>query len=334
VKSIESLFFEHMNFSEAEKYMKPEGIWISRGITSHEEFVKNHVPKFHFRENVHEDILKEFEIINSLMVWSYYKYQFFDVAYKQALQTMEMAFRIRYNELTGHLYDGDLFDLIEELERMNAFEARKEVIHWLRERRNGALHFDRHMYSGNTLVTRLHQIVDILNDLYDDIPLRLKRKELSNELEQVIRDSIKYGVELVRMDKRHFLHCIQIQLIDNKERELVYHLAAVPFFSLHQYKEFSTQKGYSTPMFVPLQLRNVSIINGDVTGYDELSKTNITIGRIMDIARKKKYFEWRSQVKTLKYPIRLIDNNWCYNTSIFYFDRHKSFALKEPELVN
>ena len=75
-----------MDFRSAKKYLKPDGIWEAWHINSHKDFIMRMVPEITFKTQAHEDIIKEFEIIKSLMVQAYYKYQFFDVAFNKSLQ--------------------------------------------------------------------------------------------------------------------------------------------------------------------------------------------------------------------------------------------------------
>ncbi|HQS04892.1 MAG TPA: hypothetical protein PLT16_04570, partial [Daejeonella sp.] len=76
--------------------------WLSfEGIPNNfNDFSKKTVPEIYLKPEVHEDIKMSFRVIKRLMEFSFYEYEFFDVAADNAILVLEMAFKIRYQELT------------------------------------------------------------------------------------------------------------------------------------------------------------------------------------------------------------------------------------------
>ena len=50
-----------------------------------------YIPKFYFKKEVPEDVIRNFEIVEKLLVHSYFEYKFIDEAYEKAIRSFEMA---------------------------------------------------------------------------------------------------------------------------------------------------------------------------------------------------------------------------------------------------
>jgi hypothetical protein len=326
-KSIESLYIEHLKFPDAGKYLIPDGRWEAwHGIKNHKEFIENCVPKLHLKETAPEHVKDAFEIVNYIHAFAYYKYEFFDIAYGKALQIMEMAFKLKYREITGKQWDikeKKLKKLIEFLYGANLFDTHILQINALRESRNRELHPEFNSFSGNTFSRRIHHVLQVVNELYEDIPLRLERKRLLVELEKFIKENSDHGIEICKNSKNHSLHHLIIQIIDNKIPEPIYHLVAVPLFSLTRYQNKNFNG--TVPRIIPLSLIGVKMEAGALSGFDLVSQTEVSFRKIQNHNSYIKHREWKSDFNKIQ-GNQIIDNSWLFNVGVLYFEKMYSFT--------
>jgi hypothetical protein len=317
-----------MDVRVVKKYLKPDSTWSAWKINNHTQFIQDMVPELALREEVHEDIIKEFEIIKYLLIYSYYKYQFFDVALNKAVQIMEMAFKIRYKEMVGKEWpkNKNLETLIKELDALSLFESHITHISRMRSLRNDLLHPDRHSFAGSVYSGHISSVAQIINELYDDVALRQKRKALVNDLQNFITINLSDEIEIVQNNKRRNIHKLQILLIDNKNGDLIYYIVVVPAFSLDQYRE-SVSTSKLVPQVLLLELTNILFDNGVIVGYDMNSKTETVIKKIEDADEIVKYKEWKTEQESLN-KIHRIDHSWSFNVGTAYFYLMERLLLK------
>ncbi len=282
-----------MKLSEAEKYLKPDSIWSAWNIESQKQFIEKMVPEIIFRKEVAEDVLKEFETIKSLMIHSYYKYQFYDMAVNRSLQILEMACKIRYKELNGVDWKiGKSFEkLIKEFDAINMFDTHVSIIHHLREIRNSLLHPDRHSYAGVVMADKILFVVQLINEIYDNVELRKKRIELQKQFNDFYLKNLESINEIVLGKKTTLLYKMQLLLIDTKDAIPLYHLIGIPLFPLESYIP-KKDGGTLTPRFNYFLLTNVVFENGEIKGYDLESKSDTIIRKSISPAGIKKHSAW------------------------------------------
>jgi hypothetical protein len=76
------------------------------GAETLEGFKQNILPSFKFKKEVPENVSKSFEIVEKLLLYSYYEYDFLDPALTKALTAFEMALQFRYQELFKKKWKG------------------------------------------------------------------------------------------------------------------------------------------------------------------------------------------------------------------------------------
>src|SRR6202012_3803848 len=97
----------------------PDERWkIFYGIETHQEFIDKCGIVFHLNHLVSDEIKKIYNVIQQILIHSYFEYEFVDVAATQAKLKLETALKIRYNELVKEAWP-----------RNKSF---KELLNWFR----------------------------------------------------------------------------------------------------------------------------------------------------------------------------------------------------------
>lgn len=114
------------------------------------EFVKKVVPAVDFNKDTHQDVVSAFKIIHRLLIYSYYEYEFIDVAVAKAFHTFEMALKLRYKEIKRKEWKGNLKDLLNWGNKNHLFEISDQgFLDHVRNARNHFSHPERYGFGGS-----------------------------------------------------------------------------------------------------------------------------------------------------------------------------------------
>lgn len=236
------------------------------------------IPKFLFKPQVPEDVLKNFEVIEHLMALSYFEYRLVDEANSKSLSTFEMAMNIRCLELGLSDRNATFPKLITKLSKNNYFETPYNTLKILNRMRDHYSHPKHHSFAGTFLWSRIEWVSYLINELYDDIELRLQRQNLFNSfLKHQQKLDLENYVRLNDEDLSLFLYKMSIAFVDNKESVPHYHFACIPAFDLKQRDE----NEILVPMGLRCVLRNVAFAEESILGED------INTGRTITFATAK-----------------------------------------------
>lgn len=157
-------------------YHEPDRIWtIFQDVTDFESFVDKFVVAGQFHKDVPFDVVKSYGIAEHILAHSWYHYPAIDEALVKLLRTMELAVKLRCEQLgitlniqdnKGNLRKKVLNTLINEL---NTFEPNKNIVpilHWLRENRNYLMHPERETLFGTVGLIQIRQCLIIFNTLF------------------------------------------------------------------------------------------------------------------------------------------------------------------------
>ncbi len=178
------------NKEDINSELSPDTRWTAVFyVESHKEYCERYVIDFFFRDGVHKDILSSFNVIKKLLVHAYFEYEFFDVASVKAMLTFEMALKLRYAELNPEQkQDKSLRELINWFMYRNYFEHANTNFfeHWLKVRNHYA-HPEQHSFAGAGIQHHILNVVDLINDLYHNVDLRIERQDELKNLNQTLR---------------------------------------------------------------------------------------------------------------------------------------------------
>ena len=172
------------------------------GCETYEGFLKNGVPEIYLKPEVHDDVKSSFRVVEKLLQYSYYEYEFFDVAGTKSLLTLELALKLRYVDLNkGEGKHRNLNYLIQWFLERKYFETTNpkflENIRWIR---NHLAHPDRYSFGGFAMRQWIEHSLDLINSLYENVELRIKRASLQKSLLPRFRRLTKNGAVLTHKE--------------------------------------------------------------------------------------------------------------------------------------
>lgn len=201
------------------------------GVTDNmAKFIKQFMPDMFLKPEVHKDVVENFRVVRKLVECSFFEYKIYDVGVLKTALTMEMAMKLRYNELNPEKWDNKkpLFQLIKWFEERNYFEAYyPEYMDNMRKIRNTLAHPNEHSFGGASGVNLIERIVDIVNGLYEDPALRTFRKQKTLEIIKVI-ESFHGRMVCTEGDKRYLVYRAWPGFVNNKNDSLEIHFYYKP----------------------------------------------------------------------------------------------------------
>jgi hypothetical protein len=199
-----------------------------------QEYADRVVPSIRFKDEVHIDVKKTFLVIEKLLVHSYYEYEFFDVAYAKALQTFEMALKLRYEELEKRKWNSKkaLIYLIKYFRIGRLFEINdRRYSDHVRQTRNYLSHPERYNLAGIVGRHWIDTTVDLINDVYEDPELRRQRLCKRAVAARMLHRLIIGGAIFEGPGFRLPLYGAEILFVNNKTDPAIYTFAIFPVFS-------------------------------------------------------------------------------------------------------
>lgn len=214
---------------------------IFYGDISIEEFVEKKIPKTVFAKQVNKDIKDAFEVVQKLLLHSYYEYLFLDVAVTKALHIMEMALCIRYKELNnGEEWDlkkYPLFELTNWFGKNSLFEVKDpRLLDYIRRIRNHMTHPKGHHFAGTAGLPLIHTIVDLINGLYDDVEVRKERWESTTEWGTRLESFLEKGGKLVALNSVYYVYDMGPLKIENRLDPILCYFSLLPLFDVSEKK--------------------------------------------------------------------------------------------------
>ncbi len=275
--------------SFATKYLNPHHIF---GGETFEEYCSG-IPVFYLKKDVPEDVIKNFEVIERLLAFSYYEYRFIDEAFSKALHTFEMAMQIRYKDFSEETKSFTFNTLITRLSDLNLFETDLDTLKNIKWMRNYFSHPERHSFAGIIYWNRIEFIVRLINEMYEDVKLREERKllfEQFNDFLHVVKPG--KGLIVALNNEPEVLFDLKLLFVNNKVNPPVYILSGTPLFDLKPRFETSIIVPYS----FKIKLTDPYIINGILVGEGVYEKNGIKILPINHNKELRKKFEdWNAE---------------------------------------
>lgn len=236
------------------------------------EFKERALPKIRFKKNVHKDIQSAFAIIEKLLGHSYYEYEFLDVAYAKALQTFEMALKLRYKEITEKEWSSKdtLANLIKWFEDRTSFEVENpNFLKHVRHTRNHFSHPSRYGFAGSAGMHLISTVVDLINDMYEDTNARQERISKRKHLLKVVAPFIQNGAVLRIGGLGLLIYKLQVLFVNNKCSPIQCFLLARPIFD--------PDGEPSTQITIHFEEHSMLILDGEIR-FTMTNGTEATIG--------------------------------------------------------
>ncbi|GAB3585684.1 hypothetical protein [Hymenobacter daeguensis] len=162
-----------MNNTTAGDWYEPDTTWQALGFPTRESYVAHMVAPAKFHGDVHEDVVKSYRTVEHLMALAWYHYPMYDEAIKKLTSMIEMAVKLRCQQVGIPITEGrddsknrPLARLIDELcARLHAAEL-KQRLHAIRDIRNRQAHPEYHSFGGIAMSIAVEPLVYTLNLLF------------------------------------------------------------------------------------------------------------------------------------------------------------------------
>ena len=275
-----------------EKYLKPHRIFGGKTFSAY----CTHIPKFYFKKEVPEDVVKNFQIVEQLLAHSYYEYRFIDEAYAKALSTFEMAMKLRLKDFMPQSKKHTFYPLIHTLTKLNLFDSPLGYLKHLDLIRNHYAHPERHSYGGMFMWNRIEVITRLINEMYEDVTLRKERQTMGKEfIEQLREYKLDLGLVMEIKGLPTILHSMRLLFINNKREPPTYLFVCIPLFDL-KIDNGSTK----VPFAFKAKLVNPSFGDGTLRGKSFSAKQKVTFSPIAQYKELLPTYEsWNSEYKSI-----------------------------------
>lgn len=156
-------------------YFEPDPTWAIFSIPDFESYAKIFVVEGRFHKDVPEDVVKSYAVAEHIMAHAYYYYPMYEEALVKLLRTMEMAVRIRceqigitttFTDKKGEIQGKNLGSLIDQLAKQESSKSIKKTLDGLRELRNIFMHPQENMLFGSTTINAIRHTLVQLNALF------------------------------------------------------------------------------------------------------------------------------------------------------------------------
>lgn len=285
----------------AEKYLTPHNIFQERTF---EEYCSK-IPEFYFKKEVPEDVIKNFEVVEKLLALSYYEYRLIDEAYAKAIHTFEMAMSLRFKDFFPNSKKRTFNSLITELSELNLFDASLDTLKHVKYMRNHYAHPERHSFGGIVFWNRIEFPSRLINEMYEDVNLRLLRRNLlADFIQQMEKSNLEKYLVMEIEGQQTILFSMNLLFINNKPTPNTCLLACTPLFDLEQDGD-----SIKVPFVFKSKLSNPTFIDGTLTGESFTAKKMVTFSPLKNHPNLLPTFEkWNSEFDKKK-------NKWQYENS-------------------
>lgn len=271
-----------------EKYLTPENILTSNNFDDY----CSKIPEFFFKKEVPNDVVRNFEVVEKLLALSYFEYKFIDEAYAKAISTFEMAMSLRYKDFYPLSKKMMFNNLIHDLSAKGVFDTHIGILKRIKSIRNRYAHPENHSFAGIIIWNRIEQINRLINEMYEDITLRLERRHLFDAAIRTL-DLYNLNRELVIhiQDARTILFKLDLLFINNKISPHSYLFSCTPLFNIEV-----NGASIKVPFSFPSKLINVTFVDGALFGTSFLAKQRIQFTPIVQNKDlQDEYNKWKNE---------------------------------------
>jgi hypothetical protein len=285
-----------MNFQQDDTWT------VFNGVTDNlENFRNKFVPDIYLKPSVHKDIKESFRVIKKLIEFSFYEYKFYDVATLKSMITMEMALKLRYEELEKIKWNKNdsLRKLIKWFEERNYFEVyNPDYLKSLRYIRNQLAHPYQHNFSGPHTRHIIENVLDLINGLYEDTELRKYRMATTLQLINVL-DGFKKGMKVMGKNFTHLAFEAWPGFVNNKSGTSEIHFYYKPCYKVPDtYFENNTWTISPTQYFQA----NAFDLFPDRILFKNNNGDQISISEITDMEEQKYFSDWLKKYEDYSQP--------------------------------
>lgn len=275
-----------------------DAIWdVFSGAGTIEEFQAKILRPIFLKPEVPNIIKESVPVIEKLLLYSFYEYDFIEVAITQAIFLLEKAMKIRWRDIHNEGWKYNFKRLIDWFYKNGYFEVYGDrFIHQLRDIRNHKVHEEGTSKGGIVFIEKTYSIFDLINDLYEDVGLRLARKRELEVLKKQFNKFMKNGGIGIFDNRESMLFNAYPVFIDNKSPTKTLYLSVCPIFDVTPFEN----NNHFNPKHYLIQVTDWNVGKRAFTAREASKGHWVAIKKIMSRSERIWYSLWRSGYYGLK----------------------------------
>lgn len=320
-----------------EPIITPDDKWnVFYAIENHQEFIDRFQLNFFLSPKASPDIKGIFKVVQKLLICSYFEYEFVDVAADKAKLGLETALKIRYCELTGEMWPETkpYKILLEWFREKGYFEwDSKEYLHYIRTVRNLSAHAQFHSFGGMTSYQHVRMVVQLINDIYEDIPKRQERIAQAKSWDASLGELISQGCQLERNTAEpELVYFAKIAFINNKADPPVIHLCYKLIFPIPEnYKATDPIDIYELGK---VTCNSIQQGPGYFVGLDEAGNEVMKLTSIIGVDKQNTWNTWKADLEKYSATMILFDHANSHDVSTYITNLLSEFHMSEQVCRN
>lgn len=295
-------------------YHQPDKTWAAIGYLDYESYSKTMVITGKFHPNVPDDVVKAYTLVEYIMAHAYYHYPLYDEAFSKLLRIIEMATKLRCNQLgisvesensKKEVIKKTLHSLIQELSEKEPDKDISEKLHRLRKIRNKFMHPDNHSFAPTLLPNIIKLGVVLLNKLFIDNDTLKRNESFRSELENKMNRLKEKRMCLHLNEKVYPIIAMEVASAAYVNDTWTYCIIWLPIMS-----NISEQmKEHNYAAIVTIHINNIRFTDTSMKAYDTDRERDIYISPYSDKIFGDLYVKYENDV------------NSAHNTDkkLFYF---------------
>jgi len=265
-----------------------------------EEYFRELVESLAFRPEVPDAIVKQYEMVKSVLRFCYYDYELTFVVFLLLGIAFEAALKIKYEQSEGSLGKGkriDLKNLIDWGLQHDLFEEDSVSLHAFREIRNIHAHQKEPVIFGITGLQSIYLTTDIINGLFDPrIELRRARLLRTARLNRIFNLASQSGMVLTWKNTQLLVFTARLLVYNNLHASSEYHIAIWPIFEIDL---DGNQVEEGNPIMVSCNA--VTFRRKPERGI--IFSDGSSLSPIVNPIDKDKFSQWKQQFNSGKFPL-------------------------------
>lgn len=158
-----------------DKWYEPDTTWTVFNVKNREDYIERYVVPSSFHSGVPEDVVKAYETAEHLMALAWYHYPMYDEALKKLLGILEMAVKLRCQELGISLdfvnkrSKTEAYKLAVLIDKVCAIKVYKNLKYQLNKARNLRNHYahpDAYSFAGGIVKQAVVPLINVLNRIF------------------------------------------------------------------------------------------------------------------------------------------------------------------------
>lgn len=275
--------------------MKRDDRWdaFSNVPNDFDMFCNQVIPEIYLKPSVNEDVHKTFRVIKQLLDFSFYEYEFYDVAASKAMLSVEMAMKLRYLEITGTPWSDrrPLNKLIDWLNNNFYFDVyNDDFLNHFRHIRNRMAHSLNYSFAGPMMQQWISHPLDLINDMYEDPILRYKRILLSNTIQDKLDELLPRGTQVTIDNQTFILFHAWVSFINNKAvpNEIIFYFDLI--FEITP--DAFANEHYIAPVEKIVSCHRVNIEENGITGFFANGEVAFDFSTFKKQINQQRYDNW------------------------------------------